>query len=144
MGRVSRKVISKDLKEELEEQLSFLISSLNSKEEVNTFFEEFLTEEEKTMLGKRLILYVLLYKGLTATQIHNLLSMSYETIRWYREIFDNKSLSFKKYLEKLIKREKSKEFWNKVEKILEPFALAMEAKSSMRARAKLASGDFWR
>lgn len=144
MGRVSRKAINKDLKEELEEQLSFLISSLNSKEEVNTFLEEFLTEEEKTMLGKRLILYVLLYKGLTATQIHNLLSMSYETIRWYREIFDNKSLSFKKYLKKLIKREKSKEFWNKVEKILEPFALAMEAKSNMRARAKLASGDFWR
>ncbi|GEM_PF-1077302 len=144
MGRVSKQILSKDIQEELEDQLSFIISSLTNRDEINLFLKEFLTKEEKTMLGKRLILYMLLYKGLTNTQIHNTLSMSYETIRWYKEIFENKSEPFRKNIDKLLKREKNKALWKKIEKILEPVALAFEAKRNMRARAKLASGEFWK
>lgn len=144
MGRVSKRVINKELQKELEDQLSFIISSLVDKNEINLFLDEFLTREEKIMLGKRLILYVLLYKGFTSTQIHNILGMSFETIRWYKEIYEDKTEVFKKQIDKLIKRERNIEFWKKVEKVLEPFALALEAKSNMKARAKLASGDFWK
>ena len=69
--------------------------------------------------------------------------MSYETIRWYKAMFIHKPQLFKKNVEKLIAREKSQEFWQKIEKILEPFELVMKAKTDMRARAKLAQGDFW-
>lgn len=144
MGRVSRRKVNKDLERDLEEQLSFIIVSLTNKEEVNVFLEEFLTEEEKLMLGKRLILYMLLYKGLTNTQINNVLSVSHETTRWYREIFEKKPEAFKKTLKRLIDREKSQELWEKIEKILEPFTLALNVKTNMKARAKLASGDFWK
>lgn len=144
MGRVSKRGLNKDLERDLEEQLSFIIVSLINKEEVNVFLEEFLTEEEKLMLGKRLILYMLLYKGLTNTQINNALSVSHETTRWYREIFEKKPEAFKKTLERLINREKSQELWEKIEKILKPFTLALSAKTNMKARAKLASGDFWK
>lgn len=143
MGRVSKRKINKDLEKDLEEQLSFIIASLTTKEEVSVFIDEFLTAEEKLMLGKRLILYMLLYKGLTNTQINNALSVSHETTRWYREIFDKKPEAFKKTVDRLIKREESQELWKKIENILEPFSLALDAKTNMKARAKLGSGDFW-
>lgn len=143
MGRVSKRFINKELHQELEDQLVFTISSLVNKDEINSFINEFLTKEEKIMLGKRLVLYMLLLKGLSGSKISNILSMSHETIRWYKQIFDNKSEIFKKNIQKLINRERNKKLWEKIEKILEPFALALDAKRDMKARAKLASGDFW-
>ena len=144
MGRVSKRKINKDLERELEEQLSFIIVSLTEKDEVSIFLDEFLTKEEKLMLGKRLILYMLLYKGLTNTQINAALSISHETTRLYRELFEKKPEVFRKMLERLISREKARELWKKIAKILEPVKLALEAKTNMRSRAKLASGDFWK
>ncbi len=143
MGRVSRKIINRDLQSELEEQLSFIVSSLSNKEEIEKFLTEFLTREEKVMLGKRLLLYMMLYKDFPTSKIYSSLSMSRETIRWYKQVFEGKSQVFKKVIEKLIKRERNRMLWAKIEKILEPMSLAMQAKSNMKARAKLASGDFW-
>lgn len=143
MGRVSKRVLSKDFVKEIEEQLSFLISSLTDKDEINLFMSEFLSKEEKLMLGKRLILYMMLYKGMTDSQIHSALAMSRETIHWYRQTYENKSELFRKNIKKLIARERNKELWEKIDKILEPLYLAMEAKTNMRARARLAQGDFW-
>ncbi len=143
MGRVSKRIVSKEFQEQLEEQLSFIVLSLNNKSEISVFLGAFLTKEEKIMLGKRLILYMLLSKGWTSSKIHDTLSMSYETIRWYKQIFENKPNVFKKTVQKLIVREKGKEFWRKLEKLLEPAGLVLEAKHNMKARAKLAGGDFW-
>ncbi len=142
MGRVSKQVINKELIEDLEEQLSFIIVSFKTDQETSSFLNEFLTKEEKMMLGKRLALYMMLYKGMTSKQIHSSLSMSFETIRWYKQVYENKPDAFKKEIEKLINRKKSKELWKKIEKILKPIDLAMKARSDMRARAKFASGEF--
>lgn len=144
MSRVSKKFINKDFEKELEEHLSFIVSSLSDKKEINVFLNEFLTDEEKKMLGKRLILYALLYRGFSNSDINSALSMSFETIRWYKEVYNDKSEVFKKIINKIIKREKSKEFWKKIDKILEPLALALESKTNMRSRARFASGDFWK
>ena len=56
MGRVSKRVINKDLERELEQQLTFIVSSLTDNNEISLFLNEFLTREEKIMLGKRLVL----------------------------------------------------------------------------------------
>ncbi len=141
MGRVSRKIIDKELQKQLEAQLSFIISSLTNKKEIEVFLNEFLTKEEKVMLGKRLILYMLLEKGWTSTQIYRVLGMSYETIRWYKALFESKPDLFKITLQKLIKREKSRELWEKFEKIFETMTLALQAKTNIKARAKLAQGN---
>lgn len=142
MTRISRRHTDKELLKESEEQLTSIIYSLTNKQEINGFLDEFLTKEEKVMLGKRLILYMLLYKGFTSSQIHDALSMSYETIRWYRHIYEMKPALFKQNIEKLIRREKAKELWSKIERALKPLSLALEAKSNMRARSKLLSGDY--
>ena len=144
MGRVSKKVIDKIFLDQIEDQLSFLIESLNNRNGINEFMNEFLTREEKIMLGKRLILYMMLYKGMTSKQIHNSLGMSLETIHWYKQTYDSKSELFRKNIEKLIKRERTKKMWLQVERILEPVSLALDSKTNMKARAKLFSGDFWK
>ena len=144
MGRVSKRVIGDRLREEIDEQLSFTISSLVNKDEVGAFLNEFLTKEEKVMFGKRLVLYMFLQKGFSNTQVTSLLSMSHETVRWHREVSGNKSEAFIKIIERLMKRQSAKELWKKIEKILEPFKLALEAKNNMKARVKLAGGDFWK
>lgn len=143
MSRVSKKPLHKKMQQELEEQLLIIISSLTKKQQTNAFLDEFLTKEEKLMLGKRLILYMLLYKGWSNTDIHTILSTSYETIRWYKEVYENKSEEFKDMIQKLSKKEEGHTLLEKFEKILEPVALALQAKSSMKARAKLMNGDFW-
>lgn len=142
MSRVSKKFINRDLETELEDHLSYIIASLSDKKEINIFLREFLTEEEKKMLGKRLVLYMLLYRGFSSSKINSILSMSFETIRWYKQIYNNKPEIFRRIIDKIIKREKSKEFWKKMDAILEPVSLAMQAKTNMKARAKFASGNF--
>ena len=131
------------MQKELEEQLLVIISSLTNKQQTNSFLDEFLTKEEKLMLGKRLILYMLLYKGWSKTDIHTILLMSYETIRWYSQVLDSKPEFFKEMIKKLSMKQEGSSLLEKLEKILEPIGLAMQARSSMKARAKLASGDFW-
>lgn len=142
MGRVSKRPLDKELEKEIEEQLLFTVVSLTDKERANSFLSEFLTSEEKKMLGKRLLLYVMLYKGLTNTEIYTILSMSHETIRWYKQVYEAKEEIFKKQIEILIKRERAKNLWNKVEALLRPFDLALQSKRNMKARAKLLHGDF--
>ena len=143
MSRVSKKPLHRKMKAELEEQLLVIISSLTNKQQTNAFLDEFLTKEEKLMLGKRLILYMLLYKGWSNTDIHTILSMSYETIRWYSHILNNKPEFFKDMIKKLSMRQEGNNLLQKLEKILEPISLAMQSRTSMKARAKLMHGDFW-
>ena len=53
MPRVSRKNVSKSIHGELDENFAFLISSLSQATEIKQFFQDFLTDEEKTMLTDR-------------------------------------------------------------------------------------------
>lgn len=81
--------------------------------------------------------------GCDSALIKDALNVSYETIRIYRDQLENKSESFHRIINSLLKREAARRLFAKIEKILEPLALAMEAKTNMRARAKLTQGDFW-
>lgn len=143
MPRVSRRTIDRELQDELEDQLSFIISSLTDKNEISVFLNEFFTREEKIMFGKRIVLYEMLIKGMEGKDICAALSMSNETIRSYKQLYLTKPSIFQKTVERLIKREKNKELWNKIDKILAPLDLAMRARNDMKARAKLANGDWF-
>ena len=143
MGRVSKKTIDRKLLDQIESQFFSLIQRLKSREEID-FMNEFLTSEEKIMLGKRLVLYMMLYKGMTNKQIHDSLGMSFETIHWYKQTYEGKSDLFRKKIEELLKNERNDELWNEIERVLEPIGLALKSKSNMKARAKLLSGDFWK
>ncbi len=142
MTRVSRTKLDPKKLQELKNHFSFLISSLNKDSEIENFFNEFLTEEEKIMLTKRLVLFMLLKRNYSPTSIQSALHVSYETVRSYQRELNHKNILFHKTIERLVQREGAREFFDKIDKILKPINLLMRAKIDMRARAKLAQGDW--
>ncbi len=137
MGRVSKKTINPDLQQKLDEQLHSLVASLTNKEDIEGFLDEFLTKEEKTMLAKRLLLYMMLLKNFGTEHIHATLSMSRETIRWYREIFATKGDRFRRQVEKQLEKSELQELWSHIEEII---STVIKSKTNMKARMKLLDG----
>ncbi len=142
MPRASKFKFPEEKLQEIIEHFTQLISSLSRSKEIENFFDNFFTGEEKIMLAKRLVLLMMIKKGYGPTQIQSALHISYETVRIYTQQLQLKNEMYLKTIEKLLDREKSKEFWEKVDKILKPFELAMKARNDMKARAKFASGDW--
>ena len=60
MPRASKRSVDKNLRIELQDNFAYLISSLHKSSDIQQFFETFLTDEEKTMLTKRLMLHLML------------------------------------------------------------------------------------
>lgn len=136
MPRVSKSKIEIERSKEISEHFSYLISSLSQKGEIENFVDEFLTKEEKIMLAKRLVLFMLLKRNYSPTNIRSGLKMSHETIRIYQNQLDNKNAQFHKTIERLVNREKSKEFFSKLDEILKPVENFLKAKTNMKARAR--------
>jgi uncharacterized protein YerC len=143
MSRLSRKKVHIDVQKELEEQLASIIASLYDQKEIGIFLNEFFTQEEKIMLGKRLVLYMLLAKGIYSEDIHATLGVTYDTIRLYKLQLATKPEPFRKSINKLVQKKKTKELWKKIDKILTPLELAIQARSNMKARAKIAQGAWF-
>lgn len=96
------------------------------------------------MLTKRLVLFMMLKRGYPPLSIIAALNLSYETVRIYSEKLPSKDEKFQQIIDKLVKREKTKEFWNKIDNLLKPLDLALIAKTDMKARAKLMTpGEDW-
>ncbi len=142
MPRTSRKKLNKELEEKLKEYFSFLISSLNSREEIEGFFEDFLTTEERRMLSKRLMLHLMLENNYRLVDISCALGISNETIRTHKNLWQRGGIIYKRIIQKLGKREITKKLWKKIEKILKPVDLFLQSKRDMKARAKFISGDW--
>ncbi len=143
MPRASRKPIKESLNQELDQYFTSLITTLNKKEEIEQFFKDFLTTEEKTMLTKRLMLHLMLENGSKTSQIEAVLGMSRETIRVHGHIWSGGGVVYKKIISKIAGKEKTKRFWEKVDKVLKPLDLALRSKTDMKARAQFATGGWF-
>jgi uncharacterized protein YerC len=142
MPRVSRNKLNQTELQEIGKHFSYLISSLKDNNEIENFFSEFLTKEEETMLFKRLVLCMMLKKNYSAVEIKSALRISYETVRSYQHQLDYKTHLFHKTIERLLSHEKTVVFFEKIEKILKAVELVGKAKTNIKARAKIASGDW--
>lgn len=142
MPRTSKFKFKEKELQQITEHFSYLIATLTNSDEVLNFLENFFTKEEKLMLSKRLVLLMMVKRGYGPSVIQSALHISYETVRTHTNQLNLKNELFLKTIEKLIKREQSKEFWEKVDKILKPLDLIMKSRSDMQARAKVASGDW--
>lgn len=143
MGRVSRKKLDEEVKKELEEQLAAIIASLFDKGEITVFLNEFLTNEEKVMLGKRLVLYMLLEKEVASEDIEKALGTTRDTVRLYKLLLHTKPVAFRKSIQRLIKREKAKELWKKIGKAMAPLELVLNMKTNMKARSRFMRGEWF-
>jgi len=142
MPRASRRPIDKNLDHELRENFASLISSLQNSYEIEGFLNDFLTKEEKIMLGKRLMLHLMLENNYPTSNIETSLKVSRETVRVHKNIWQNAGSIYKEIISKISKKERTRQLFNKIESMLKPLDLAMRARSDMRARAKLVSGDW--
>lgn len=142
MPRVSKFNLDQKQIEEMNTHLSYLISSLNNASQIESFLNDFFTKEEKTMLTKRLVLFMLIRKGYSPSTIQTALHISYETVRIYQNQLNNKSKTFTEMLDKLIARDQTKKLFNKLDNLLKPLSLALQSKTNMKSRAKFISGDW--
>ncbi len=142
MPRVSKIRLDQKQLQDINSHLSYLISSLNNSLDIEMFLDGFLTKEEKTMLSKRLVLFMMLKRNYPTSAIQAALHISYETVRTYQNQLNIKNESFHKMIEKLIKRDQTKEFFRKIDNLLKPLALALDSKRNMKSRAKFLSGDY--
>lgn len=137
MPRASRKIISKDLDSELNQNFSYLIASLKDSKEIDNFLKDFLTKEEKKMIPKRLMLHLMLFNNIPDSEIKASLGMSNETIRTYKNNWDSLSREYKQIINKISKRKNINDLLKNLDKKTDKLQNFLKAKSSMKARSKV-------
>lgn len=142
MPRVSKRQLDKQTETEIQECYSYLVSSLRNSEEIENFLQGFLTREEKLMLSKRVMLLMMIKMAYTTETIIQALNVSYETVRIYSTHLSMSNKLFHTTIQRLIKRVETREFLDKMAKVLKPLDLALRAKTDMRARAKIYNADY--
>jgi len=138
MPRASRQFLDNSVWGQINETFIEVISH-HKQAELKKFLAEFLTSEERVMLAKRLTLYIMLLSDYSDAEIKEVLKMSYETIRTTRILLENKSQKFRSGLEDWVGKPNREMPTNRLLKFIE---LALAAKSDVKARAKLTSGDY--
>lgn len=118
MAQVSKFPVSRDVSDRISEVFQMTISSLSSKEDIEEFFEEFLSPVEKIMLAKRLSIAVLLAKGYTYPSIASVLRVTPSTIASVSLALKYKGKGYQKAVGKILANEKMSDFWQKIEDIL--------------------------
>lgn len=137
MPRASRKIINKELTEELNQNFSYLISSLKDSKEIDIFLKDFLTKEEKKMIPKRLMLHLMLLNNIPSSEIKASLGMSNETIRTYKNNWDSLGEEYKQIINKLSKRKNINDLIKNLDKKTDKLQNFLKAKSSMKARSRV-------
>lgn len=80
--------------------------------------------------------------GYDPREIAIVLGISRETVYKHKILIGAVSKGYREIINKISRRRKTREFWKIVEKFLRPVELILESQNNMKARAKLASGDW--
>jgi uncharacterized protein YerC len=104
MPRRSKIELSQDTIQELEDKFFDFLSSLNTSE-TRSFFSEFLTDEEKMMMYKRLALYWSLLEGYPLSKIQQTIGVTHDTTRIYNKKKNTLSNDFKLLLKRITANE---------------------------------------
>lgn len=100
MPRSSTTQLSSETVTELESQFYTFLDSL-SYDEKKQFFNEFLTNEEKMMMYKRLALYWCLLEGYPLSKIQQMIGVTHDTTRVYNKKKNLLSENFKFLIQKI-------------------------------------------
>ena len=100
MSQVSKHPLEKEVYKEIFETFFQTIANLNTKDEVSSFFEEFLTPTEQIMFAKRLAAGLLVAEGYDYKEISNLLKTSSATISAFSSFYKY-GKGYKKVIDKI-------------------------------------------
>lgn len=121
MTQVSRRVLHKQVEEQIFETLWEAISQVRDKKDVQIFLNDLLTPTEKVMLAKRLAIAVLLLKQRNYQTIKDFLKVSGETISKISLIL-KMNKGFKLAINKVVRTEAGRQFWQEIENLLYRFS----------------------
>lgn len=118
MSQVSKKVLPKNIKARLLENLWESFSSIKNPQEARTFLEDFLSLTEKTMFAKRIAIAILLKKNYDFRSISSLLKVSTTTVNNIYKLINLNSKSYNLIIEKYNRRKATKELFQALERNL--------------------------
>lgn len=107
MTQVSKYRLSEDIKNQIESYFNLTIANLTTKNQVQQFFNEFLTKTEKIMFAKRLAIGILVSRGYEYRQISQILKVSTTTVSSFAFVYKN-SEKYKNIVDGINKKIESK------------------------------------
>lgn len=123
MSQVSRRKVSKEIENKIFETLLEAVSTVKSSNEVRSFLSDLLSPVEKIMIAKRLAIAALLSRGYSYEAIKDLLKVSQTTIAKV-SITMSINNGYWNVINKISKSEKSREFWQDIERLLNRMSIA--------------------
>lgn len=140
MTQVSKYPLSKDIEERIFVIFWKTLARLTTVFAIKKFFEDLLSSSERTMLAKRLAIALLLAKNYDYGSIKKILKVSDGTIAKVQIWLKHGGEGYKMAINSILKDEKMKEFWQKVEDALietsSPLGIINAALRDHRAKRK--------
>lgn len=118
MAQISKYPVHKDVEKRMFEIFKNTISSLKYSEDIEDFFEDFLSPVEKIMLAKRLAIAVLLAKNYTYPSIAKILRVTPSTIATVSLSLKYSGKGYKRMVQKILSDDRKDQFWQKIEDVL--------------------------
>jgi TrpR-related protein YerC/YecD len=118
MGRVSKRILNKDLEGKLFQLFIDTILNLKNKTDVSNFMEDLLSPVEKLMLVKRLAIAILLTKKYTYQEIDEKLKVSRPTIMTVSNALKIRGDGYRKAIERVIKKQNKENVFLNIEELL--------------------------
>lgn len=121
MTQVSRRVLHKQVEQQIFETLWEAISQVRNREDIQIFLNDLLTPTERMMIAKRLAIAVLLLKERNYETIKDFLKVSNETISKVALTL-KLNRGYKIAINKVIRTQAGREFWQDIENLLYRFS----------------------
>ncbi len=118
MTKISRRILRRDQEEKMYETLTASLAVLSSPVEVTRFLDDILSLTEKTMIGKRLWVAILLARGFTYEAIEETLKVSAPTICNVNYALRHGNEGYLSVINKIIRHEKIEAFLDGIEESL--------------------------
>ena len=141
MTQVSRQFLKPEIFYELYDNFDFLIANLTEKNEIFECFKVLLSKNERIMIAKRIAILLLFAKGYSVREISWFLKVSSTTIVHYQKYIYEGCPGYKIIIEKMSKTESAGKLYDMIGSVLSFITDAMNAKTDMRARARLMRGE---
>jgi uncharacterized protein YerC len=108
MTQVSKIPLSKSLENQMHLLFRRVIVDLHTESDVTEFFDDILSPTEKTMLGKRLAIAILIEQGYDHRAICKILHVSLATVSTVHYWLKNRGEGYRKVIHKILREEKWK------------------------------------
>lgn len=118
MGKVSKKIMDKDIEERMFEIFWRAFAGIKSSEEARKFWRSFISDVELLMLAKRLGIALMLTKGYSYQEIKDTLKVSSATIMSVAIRYRVGGRGLAPAVQRILKDEKSEDFMDNIEELL--------------------------